>query len=51
MYLRLAFDPLRQAMENAQASMANSTDILPLDVGKKQSKRGIRRGSQADCRT
>lgn len=34
-YSRLAFDPLRQAMENAQASMANTTEMLPADMGKK----------------
>jgi integrase len=35
-YSRLAFDPLRQAMENAQASMASSAEILPADMAKQQ---------------
>lgn len=37
-YSRLAFDPLRQAMENAQASMANTSEILPADMAKEEAK-------------
>jgi len=42
-YSRLAFDPLRQAMENAQASMANTGEILPADMGKKQRRQKLKR--------
>ena len=42
-YSRLAFDPLRQAMENAQTSMANSTEILPAAMAKKQPKKTLTR--------
>jgi integrase len=34
-YSRLAFDPIRQAMENAQASMASSKEILPTTMSMK----------------
>lgn len=42
-YSRLAFDPLRLAMENAQASIANTTEILPADMGKKNGKQKLKR--------
>jgi integrase len=35
-YSRLAFDPLRQAMESAQATMANSADVLPATSSKRK---------------
>lgn len=34
-YSRLAFDPLRQAMEAAQSAMVNSADVLPKRAGAK----------------
>lgn len=42
-YSRLAFDPLKHAMEAAQASMANSAEILPSGLLKKKSKQPLRR--------
>lgn len=41
-YSRLAFDPLKHAMEAAQASMANSADILPSGLFKKKRKPGLK---------
>ncbi|MBS2005758.1 MAG: site-specific integrase [Cyanobacteria bacterium SZAS TMP-1] len=42
-YSRLAFDPLKQAMEAAQVSMAASTDILPASLIKKTRKQNLKR--------
>jgi len=42
-YSRLAFDPLKHAMEAAQASMANSAEILPTGLFKKKRKPGLKR--------
>ena len=42
-YSRMAFDPLKQAMEAAQASMANCADILPSGLFKKKRKPGLKR--------
>lgn len=42
-YSRLAFDPLKQAMEAAQASMACSAEILPANMDKKQRKGKLKR--------
>jgi integrase len=42
-YSRLASDPLKHAMEAAQASMANSADILPSGLFKKKRKQGLKR--------
>ena len=42
-YSRLAFDPLKHAMEAAQASTANSADILPPGLFKKKRKPGLKR--------
>jgi hypothetical protein len=42
-YSRLAFDPLKHAMEAAQASMANSQEILPSGLFKKNRKQGLKR--------
>ena len=38
-YSRLASDPIKQAMEAAQASMSASADILPATVNKRRLKR------------
>jgi integrase len=40
-YSRLSSDPLKHAMEAAQASMANSTDLLPSSMKKKRA--GLKR--------
>ena len=50
-YSRLAFDPLKQAMEAAQVSMARSAEIsmarsaeiLPASIVKKQRKQKLKR--------
>jgi len=42
-YSRLAFDPLKQAMEAAQSSMARSAEILPASMVKKQRKQKLKR--------
>jgi integrase len=42
-YSRLAFDPLKQAMEAAQVSMAASTEILPASLIKKTRKQTLKR--------
>ncbi len=42
-YSRLAFDPLKHAMEAAQASMANSADILPAGLFNKKRKPWLKR--------
>lgn len=42
-YSRLAFDPLKHAMEAAQSSMANSEEILPSGLFKKKRKPGLKR--------
>ena len=42
-YSRLAFDPLKQAMEAAQVSMAASSEILPASLIKKTRKQALKR--------
>ncbi len=42
-YSRLAFDPLKQAMESAQVSMARSAEILPASMAKKQRSQRLKR--------
>ena len=42
-YSRLAFDPLKQAMEAAQASMARSAEILPVSMTNKHRKEKMKR--------
>ncbi len=42
-YSRLAFDPLKHAMEAAQASMVKSAEILPTGLSKKTRKQPLRR--------
>ncbi|MBX3075781.1 tyrosine-type recombinase/integrase [Candidatus Obscuribacterales bacterium] len=42
-YSRLSFDPLKQSMEAAQASMARSVEILPAEMTKKKPNRKLKR--------
>ncbi|MBX9667074.1 MAG: tyrosine-type recombinase/integrase [Candidatus Obscuribacterales bacterium] len=42
-YSRLSFDPLKQAMEAAQASMARNVEILPAEMSEMKQKWKLKR--------